>query len=107
MEGKKLTPEQLNGIVRWCKTKQLNYRLMDGQVLLNGKRHTFTIGTINDIQHVFGYRGIQLFLGQPSLTECEKWVNDGIAKTPCECQVEPDGICTHGMESWLIILGYC
>ena len=48
-----------------------------------------------------GWKRVKL----PSQRTMEKWVQDGIAKTPCGCKVEPDGTCSHGKESWLIILG--
>jgi hypothetical protein len=42
----------------------------------------------------------------PSIKTLEKWSFDGICKTPDGCRVEPDGICPHGYQSWLLILGY-
>jgi len=41
----------------------------------------------------------------PSIKTMERWMMDGVAKTPCGCRVEPDGSCPHGQDSWLIILG--
>ena len=41
----------------------------------------------------------------PTQKTMEKWCNDGVAKTPCGCRVEPDGRCPHGRDSWLLILG--
>lgn len=43
---------------------------------------------------------------QPSLKTMERWVSNGIAKATDGCKVEPDGICPHGFNSWLIELGY-
>ena len=34
-----------------------------------------------------------------------KWQNEGIARTPDGCRVEPDGTCQHGYKSWLLIYG--
>ena len=42
----------------------------------------------------------------PSIKTLERWSNDCVCKTPDGCRVEPDGICPHGWNSWLIILGY-
>ena len=42
----------------------------------------------------------------PSMKTLEKWNNDGMCKTPCGCRVEPDGICSHGWDSWLTLLGW-
>ncbi len=41
----------------------------------------------------------------PSIKTMEKWMNDGIARATDGCRVEPDGICSHGKKSWLLILG--
>lgn len=41
----------------------------------------------------------------PSARTLEKYVWDGVAKTPvCGCRVELDGYCPHGRPSWLILL---
>lgn len=43
----------------------------------------------------------------PSLKTLERWMDDGICQTPvCGCRVEPDGGCTHGRPSWMMLLGY-
>ena len=42
---------------------------------------------------------------EPSIATLTRWVNQGIAKTPCGCRVEPDGHCPHGKPSWLLIMG--
>jgi len=41
----------------------------------------------------------------PSMEELEDMNFDGIVETPCGCQVEPDGYCSHGRPSWLIVFG--
>jgi len=41
----------------------------------------------------------------PSVATMERWMSTGKAKTPCGCTVEPDGRCTHGRDSWILILG--
>jgi hypothetical protein len=41
----------------------------------------------------------------PSLGTIEKWDEQGYCKTPCGCRVEPDGVCTHGQQSWMLIMG--
>lgn len=42
---------------------------------------------------------------KPSLKTLERWVENGYAKATDGCTVEPDGICEHGKESWLLRLG--
>jgi hypothetical protein len=41
----------------------------------------------------------------PSIKTMERWVYDGVAKATDGCRVEPDGVCPHGKNSWLIELG--
>lgn len=41
----------------------------------------------------------------PSLAQLEAWADDGICEATDGCIVEPDGICPHGCESWLLVLG--
>ena len=41
----------------------------------------------------------------PSLNTLEKWVSDGVAKTPTGQRVEPDGFGPDGSPSWLIVMG--
>jgi hypothetical protein len=41
----------------------------------------------------------------PSLSTLEKWVENGSAKAVDGCKVEPDGVCPHGLPSWLIVTG--
>lgn len=41
----------------------------------------------------------------PSMATLNRWMNDGGAEATDGCWVEPDGRCSHGCESWLIVLG--
>jgi hypothetical protein len=43
---------------------------------------------------------------KPSNATMEKWVSDGIAKTPTGKKTEPDGYADDGSPSWLLALGY-
>jgi hypothetical protein len=43
---------------------------------------------------------------KPSLATMEKWVSEGIAKTPTGKRTEPDGYADDGSPSWLLVLGY-
>jgi len=43
---------------------------------------------------------------EPTLEQLEEWTWDGVCEATDGCLVEPDGICPHGCESWLIVLGY-
>jgi len=42
---------------------------------------------------------------EPDTETMQEWVSEGIAEASDGCTVEPDGICPHGAESWLLILG--
>ena len=42
---------------------------------------------------------------QPTIKQLEKWESEGTCKTPDGCVVEPDGVCPHGHESWMLIMG--
>ena len=42
----------------------------------------------------------------PSEQTIKRWDNEGYCRTTDGCKVEPDGICSHGHESWLLVLGY-
>ena len=42
----------------------------------------------------------------PSMAHLEHYVSHAICPTPDHCRVEPDGVCSHGYPSWLLILGY-
>lgn len=40
----------------------------------------------------------------PTVKTLYKWVEDGVAKATDGCRVEPDGECTHGHKSWLLVM---
>ena len=42
----------------------------------------------------------------PSIMTRQKWISDGVAKTPTGKKVEPDGYAEDGSPSWLLALGY-
>jgi len=42
----------------------------------------------------------------PNMQTLKKWTYKGSCKAPDGCIVEPDGNCSHGFDSWLLILGY-
>ena len=46
-------------------------------------------------------------LEEPTLEELEAMMFDGLARAKCPhgCEVEPDGRCEHGNDSWLVVLG--
>jgi hypothetical protein len=33
------------------------------------------------------------------------WMFDGVCEATDGCMVEPDGVCPHGCESWLLVMG--
>lgn len=41
----------------------------------------------------------------PTLKTAQKWMDEGVAKATDGCKVEPDGTCSHGAKSWLLVLG--
>lgn len=46
-------------------------------------------------------------LEPPSLETLQQWEAEGGCEAACpySCWIEPDGVCTHGNESWLLRLG--
>lgn len=42
----------------------------------------------------------------PNDGEVEYWIYDSVCPATDGCQVEPDGTCEHGHDSWLLALGY-
>ena len=42
---------------------------------------------------------------EPMLQDLEAWSFEGICEAVDGCIVEPDGLCPHGLESWLLHLG--
>ena len=41
----------------------------------------------------------------PSFATMTRWSDNGIAKSTDGCKVEPDGTCSHGHSSWMLVLG--
>ena len=41
----------------------------------------------------------------PDVEEVAGWLSEGGCYCPDGCWVEPDGQCTHGLDSWALILG--
>ena len=42
---------------------------------------------------------------RPSLEQLEEWLSEGGAEATDGCWVEPDGVCPHGHQSWLRLMG--
>ena len=42
---------------------------------------------------------------KPTIEQLEEWEYEGGCEATDGCWVEPDGICEHGCNSWLIELG--
>ena len=42
----------------------------------------------------------------PSMATMTRWHRDGVCKTTDGCKVEPDGTCSHGYPSWMLVLNY-
>ena len=43
---------------------------------------------------------------KPSMVDLEEWMNDCGCESIDGCWVEPDGQCQHGLDSWLVALGW-
>jgi hypothetical protein len=43
---------------------------------------------------------------RPTMEMLNYMVFDGVAQATDGCNVEPDGTCEHGHESWLMVLGF-
>lgn len=41
----------------------------------------------------------------PTIGTMRKWVSAGVARATDGCKVEPDGVCSHGKQSWLLVVG--
>lgn len=41
---------------------------------------------------------------RPSIAKMERWSDRGIAEATDGCRVEPDGLCEHGHQSWMLRL---
>jgi hypothetical protein len=50
--------------------------------------------------------GMRETVDEPTLEDLEEMASEGIATATDGCSVEPDGVCPHGAESWLIALGF-
>ena len=44
-------------------------------------------------------------MNTPSTEQLTEWMDQGGAEATDGCWVEPDGICPHGKQSWLLKLG--
>jgi len=65
-------------------------------------------GRRDELKAAYAAKGVEVVresVTVPSVKTMEKWSDDGVAKTPCGCRVEPDGTCAHGVPSWLILVG--
>ena len=76
-------------------------------MLINGKvRKIKPEITLEFMQNKYPDATIEKIGKLPSEKTMDKWCSDSVAKATDGCRVEPDGICPHGKESWLLVLGY-
>ena len=78
-----------------CATRDVNYsnfKSLSPKALIRDASQYSIIGKVIEMK-------------QPTLKQLERWMDDGICKATDGCIVEPDGICEHGCESWLLKLG--
>lgn len=62
--------------------------------------------TVAYMQSKYPDKTIVACCAPPSEATMNRWVDDCVAKATDGCRVEPDGICVHGHQSWLSVLGY-
>lgn len=77
-------------------------------ILLNGTVRTIKEGRdVDEVIATLKQKGYTVAKCKkpPTLKTLEKWTMDGVAKATDGCRVEPDGECTHGHKSWLLVLG--
>lgn len=41
----------------------------------------------------------------PTIDQLNDWMDQGYMEATDGCVVDPDGVCEHGCESWLIVEG--
>ncbi len=61
--------------------------------------------TIQSFQHKHPNAHICKVTHPIKMTDLQDMVFDSTCYTPCGCIVEPDGTCSHGNNSWLLIYG--
>lgn len=78
-------------------------------ILLNGKLRSLKPG-VDKIAAISRLRdkghSVMECKKPPTVSTLQKWSDDGTAKATDGCKVEPDGTCSHGHKSWLLVLGY-
>lgn len=42
----------------------------------------------------------------PTVDQLDRWSTDSVCEALDGCTVEHDGVCEHGLPSWLLALGY-
>ena len=77
-------------------------------ILLNGQVRTIKEGVepaaaIANLQ-AKGHK-VQRCGKPPTVAIMEKWMSNGLAKATDGCEVELDGKCSHGCDSWMIVIG--
>jgi len=76
-------------------------------MLFNGRVRSIKAEySIEFMRNKYPKLNIQACKAPPTIRTMEKWISDGVAKATDGCKVEPDGICPHGCESWLLALGW-
>jgi hypothetical protein len=77
-------------------------------IILNGTLRTLKPGVDAD-QSIAKLREkgytVEKVQTPPSVKTMTKWSMDGVAKATDGCRVEPDGTCSHGCKSWLLVYG--
>jgi len=51
-------------------------------------------------------RRVDIVEPKPDIEQLEAWARESGCYTSCGCWVEPDGVCEHGVPSWMMLLGF-
>jgi len=81
--------------------RKSNWMLIDGRA-----RKIKPELSVEFMQGKYPEKRIEKCCAPPSIATMEKWVSNGVAKAVDGCRVEPDGICPHGYDSWISVLGW-
>lgn len=117
-EAKRVFKTSHNDMLKWARKKAISEGRIPGyktnprsRKILIDKKFIRKVKEGRDVEEVakrlraLGHHVITN-IHPPSLSTMEKWMDDGIARATDGCIVEPDGICPHKHESWLLVLGY-
>jgi hypothetical protein len=56
------------------------------------------------IDRTFDWFEVNSGWAPPEVDELDEWLADGVCKAPDDCEVEPGGVCEHGLAAWDAVL---